>query len=188
MSIRSTNVYEERSLGIFEEPPIDENEEPNDLNSLPSRKERIGRYLGWHLRRQMSIGAYIHLPYVRPCVSLSLRLVLTPNSGMVDIWWLVWAVFVVAIIERENLLDESKKWFDLFRVLFEIVSAFGGIGLSLGLPSVRIQTLSGFVLPTVLICVLLFCKGQLFVLRCNASAFEARDYCYHVSVKFGGLG
>ena len=55
---------------------------------------------------------------------------------MTDIWWLVWVIFIVAIIERKNLLDDSKKWFDLFRVLFELVSAFGGIGLSLGFPSV----------------------------------------------------
>lgn len=33
-------------------------------------------------------------------------------------------------------MDDNKKWFDLFRVLFELVSAFSGIGLSLGLPSV----------------------------------------------------
>jgi Trk-type K+ transport system membrane component len=48
--------------------------------------------------------------------------------------WLVWALFILAIIERKNLLDESKKWFDLFRVLFELVSVFGCIGLSLGFP------------------------------------------------------
>jgi len=35
-------------------------------------------------------------------------------------------------------MDESKKWFDLFRVLFELVSAFGGIGLTLGFPGVCI--------------------------------------------------
>ena len=46
-------------------------------------------------------------------------------------------MFIIAIIERKNLLDESMKWFNLFRVLFELVSAFGGIGLSLGFPSVR---------------------------------------------------
>lgn len=57
---------------------------------------------------------------------------------ILDIWWLVWAVFLVAIIERANIMDESRKWFDLFRVLFELVSAFGGIGLSLGLPNVCI--------------------------------------------------
>ncbi|KAJ7586206.1 potassium transporter [Mycena floridula] len=104
MSIRSTNVYEERSLGVFEEPPEDD-EEPDDMSKLEPR-QRIGRYVGWHLRRQLSI----------------------------DIWWLVWGVFLVAIIERHDLLDESKKWFDLFHVLFELVSAFGGIGLSLGVP------------------------------------------------------
>ncbi|KAJ7166615.1 potassium transporter, partial [Mycena filopes] len=105
MTIRSTNVYESESLGVFEEPPPDEDEEPTNLESYEPR-ERVGRYLLWHLDRQMSI----------------------------DIWWLVWGVFLVAVIERHNLLDEDKKWFDLFRIVFELVSAFGGIGLSLGFP------------------------------------------------------
>ncbi|KAJ7145738.1 cation transport protein-domain-containing protein [Mycena epipterygia] len=106
MTIRSTNVYESESLGVFEEPPDEEDEEPTNLETFAPR-ERIGRYLLWHLDRQLSI----------------------------DIWWLVWGVFLVAVIERHNLLDEEKKWFDMFRILFELVSAFGGIGLSLGLPS-----------------------------------------------------
>ncbi|EDR09603.1 uncharacterized protein LACBIDRAFT_326076 [Laccaria bicolor S238N-H82] len=104
--LKRNHRYEEQSLGVFERPPDQEDEEPNDLGKLETRRERVGRYVGWHLRRQMSI----------------------------DIWWLVWGVFLVAIIERNNLLDESKKWFDIFRILFELVSAFGGIGLSLGFP------------------------------------------------------
>ncbi|KAJ7079638.1 potassium transporter [Mycena belliarum] len=106
MTIRSTNVYESESLGVFEEPPPEEDEEPTNLETYEPR-ERVGRYLLWHLDRQMSI----------------------------DIWWLVWGVFLVAVIERHNLLDEEKKWFDVFRIVFELVSAFGGIGLSLGFPS-----------------------------------------------------
>ncbi|KIY48549.1 TrkH-domain-containing protein [Fistulina hepatica ATCC 64428] len=105
MSIRSTNVYEEKSLGVFEFSP-DEPEPEKELNAVESTRERVGRYLGWHLRRQLYI----------------------------DIWWLVWGVFLVAIIERGPLMDENEKWFDLFRVIFELVSAFGGIGLSLGTP------------------------------------------------------
>jgi len=62
---------------------------------------------------------------------------------MIDLWWLIWAIFIIAIIERKNLLDDSKKWFDLFRVLFELVSAFGGIGLSLGFPSVCTRSFLG---------------------------------------------
>lgn len=59
--------YEERSLGVFEADPADETEEP-DLpeNGQVSRRERIGKYVGWHLRRQV---AY-------------------------DIWWLVCGIWV----------------------------------------------------------------------------------------------
>ncbi|KAJ7250788.1 potassium transporter [Mycena rebaudengoi] len=106
MTIRSTNVYESESLGVFEEAPPEEDEEPTNLDKFEPR-ERIGRYLLWHLERQLSI----------------------------DIWWLICGVFLVAVIERHNLLDEEKKWFDMFRIVFELVSAFGGIGLSLGFPS-----------------------------------------------------
>lgn len=152
MSIRSTNVYvlyrhivllvsdtcpysyEERSLGVFEEPADDEDEEPNDLTTLEPR-QRIGRYVGWHLRRQLSIG---ELPSISMCVHIFIVILI-----LADIWWLVWGVFLVAIVERNNLLDQDKKWFDLFRILFELVSAFGGIGLSLGFPSVRLLTLLG---------------------------------------------
>ncbi|KAJ8488399.1 hypothetical protein ONZ45_g13966 [Pleurotus djamor] len=105
LSIRSTNVYEEKSLGIFQVPPDEKDQEPTNLESLPPR-ERVGKYLDWHLRRQVSN----------------------------DMWWLVWSVFFIAIIERGSIMDENKKWFDMFRVLFELVSAFGGIGLTLGVP------------------------------------------------------
>lgn len=88
--------------------------------------------MGWHLRRQLSIGEFVNgIGSTVPIDSSVLLLV-----ARVDIWWLVWAVFIVAIVERDNLMDDDKKWFDLFRVLFELVSAFGGIGLSLGLPTV----------------------------------------------------
>ncbi|THH31587.1 hypothetical protein EUX98_g2629 [Antrodiella citrinella] len=65
MSIRSTNVYEEQSLGVFEAEPEDSDEEPALGESQGSRSERISKYFGWHLRRQV---AY-------------------------DIWWLVWGIF-----------------------------------------------------------------------------------------------
>ncbi|KAG7447157.1 TrkH-domain-containing protein [Guyanagaster necrorhizus] len=112
MSIRSTNTYEEGSLGVFEEPLLDEEEFEDKDKELgdPKDKEprqRVARYLGWHLSRQMSD----------------------------DIWWMVGGIFLVAIIERDSILDDNEKWFNMFRVLFELVSAFSGIGMSLGFPS-----------------------------------------------------
>ncbi|KAJ7863239.1 potassium transporter [Mycena leptocephala] len=132
MTIRSTNVYESESLGVFEEPPAEEDEEPTGLEKLEPR-ERIGRYLLWHLDRQMSI----------------------------DIWWLVWGVFLVAVIERHNLLDEDKKWFDMFRIVFELVSAFGGIGLSLGVPYVSLSHFSGGLRPlSKLVIIVVMVRGR----------------------------
>lgn len=89
MSIRSTNVYEEQSLGVFELPPEDEEEEPNLSEHKGSRRERIGKYFGWHLRRQV---AY-------------------------DIWWLVCGIFLICIIERTKIMDEANApWFNVFRI------------------------------------------------------------------------
>ena len=60
-SVRSTNVYEEKSLGIFEEEE-DEDEAMEDIENeaaYPKSDGRVaiwGRYLGRHVRHQLSYG------------------------------------------------------------------------------------------------------------------------------------
>ncbi|KAH8982284.1 TrkH-domain-containing protein, partial [Lactarius akahatsu] len=109
MSVRSTNVYEERSLGIFEDEEDDidiENEE--DYPVTDSRVAVWGRYLARHTRRQLSF----------------------------DMWWLAFALFLICVAERSQLRNpENASWFTTFAVFFEIVSAYGTVGLSLGIPS-----------------------------------------------------
>jgi len=54
-SVRSTNVYEERSLGISE----DENDDQENEADHPESDSGVavwGRYLGRHVRRQLSFG------------------------------------------------------------------------------------------------------------------------------------
>lgn len=67
MSIRATNVYElgvasalcdldyryeERSLGVFKPSLADEQEPALDS----SDRELVGKYLAWHLKRQLAFG------------------------------------------------------------------------------------------------------------------------------------
>ncbi len=52
MSVRSTNVYEERSLGVFGD---ELEEEPED--SKPGA-EAVAKYLGFHARRQLAFGEW----------------------------------------------------------------------------------------------------------------------------------
>lgn len=51
LSVRSTNVYEEKSLGLFG----DEVEE-DDLSEEGSGAHAVAKYIGWHARRQLAFG------------------------------------------------------------------------------------------------------------------------------------
>ena len=52
-SVRSTNVYEEKSLGIFYE----EDRSEEAFNPVGNRATVWGRYLAKHARKQLSFGA-----------------------------------------------------------------------------------------------------------------------------------
>ncbi|KAJ4293347.1 low affinity potassium transporter [Kalmusia sp. IMI 367209] len=91
ISMRKTNVYEEKSLGIWS------NEEDEGAENS---------YLGTHVRRQLSF----------------------------DLWYVFLGFFVIAIVEGHRLENTNEYAFTLFSVLFEIVSAYGTVGLSLGYP------------------------------------------------------
>ncbi|KAI0823989.1 TrkH-domain-containing protein [Trametes gibbosa] len=117
MSVRSTNVYEAGSLGVYESG--DEDDELNDdahwNRPSESRVAIWGRYLARHARRQLSF----------------------------DMWWLAVSLFLLCIIERPSLTDPSKQsYFNIFALLFELVSAYGTVGLSLGIPGLN-YSLSG---------------------------------------------
>lgn len=100
LSVRSTNVYEERSLGVF-------TEDDEDYETDEKGAQAVAKYLGWHARRQLAF----------------------------DIWWLAFALWLVCIIERGQINNEANAtWFTIFNIIFELVSAYGTVGLSLGVP------------------------------------------------------
>jgi Trk-type K+ transport system membrane component len=94
MSIRQSNVYEEKSLGVWAGDASEEDQgEPSS-------------YLSHHLRRQLSF----------------------------DLWFVFLGFFLIAIIEGNRLENTNEYAFSLFSVLFEIISAYGTVGLSQGFP------------------------------------------------------
>lgn len=112
ISVRKTNVYEEKSLGIY-----NDHAENADEGTEPS-------YVGTHLRRQLSF----------------------------DLWYIFLGLFLIAIIEGDRIQDTNDAAFTMFSVLFEVVSAYGTVGLSLGYPgtnasfSAQFRTLSKLVI------------------------------------------
>lgn len=53
-----------------------------------------------------------------------------------DPWWLLLAIFLICIVERPGLATQAPSFstFSTFSVIFEAVSAYGTVGLSLGVP------------------------------------------------------
>ncbi|KAH8828423.1 cation transport protein-domain-containing protein [Flagelloscypha sp. PMI_526] len=101
ISVRSTNVYEEQSLGIFK--GHDEEEDDENFETHGPRMTVWSRYLALHARRQLSF----------------------------DMWW-------IALALRSGLDDvENFSWFNIFTMIFELVSAYGTVGLSLGANNVN---------------------------------------------------
>ncbi|PTB64354.1 hypothetical protein BBK36DRAFT_57231 [Trichoderma citrinoviride] len=118
ISIRRTNVYEERSLGVYHDRSDDDDSEASALD-----------YVGTHLRRQLSF----------------------------DLWYVFLGFFLLAITEGGKIVGGR---FDLFAVLFEIVSAYGTVGLSMGVPGVNASLSSQFSVPGKLIIVAMQIRGR----------------------------
>lgn len=130
MSVRATNVYEERSLGLFDDDDSDEEDEEEQEASETKGAHAVAKYVGWHARRQLAF----------------------------DMWWIALALWLVCIIERGNLnRTDNAEWFNTFNVIFELVSAYGTVGLSLGAGnqnyslSGELRTLSKLVIIVVMI-------------------------------------
>ncbi|SCW03223.1 LAFE_0G05710g1_1 [Lachancea fermentati] len=127
ISIRRTNVYEEQSLGIYGE----DGEEAREENSEFERKmdHSARSFIGAHLRRQLSF----------------------------DLWFLFLGLFILCISEGPKIKDPKEPDFTVFQVLFEVVSAYGTVGLSLGYPntdqsfSAQFNTFSKLVIIAMLI-------------------------------------
>lgn len=119
ISIRRTNVYEERSLGMYD----------NGADDGDTQQASALSYVGTHLRRQLSF----------------------------DLWFVFLGFFVLCISEGGKIQD---KRFDVFSVLFESVSAYGTVGMSMGAPGVNASLCSQFSVVGKLVIIALQIRGR----------------------------
>lgn len=64
------------------------------------------------------------------------------NQLSFDLWWIMLGVFLIVIAESDRVADNADPAFSVFAILFEVVSGYGNVGLSLGYPTVM-TSLSG---------------------------------------------
>lgn len=51
-----------------------------------------------------------------------------------DAWWLALAIFLIMVIEGSQF-EANPAVFSVFNVIFEVVSGYGCVGISVGLPN-----------------------------------------------------
>ena len=125
--MRNSNPYEERSLGIYSG-DLDQEEsnartEANSNSVLRGAKAR----LGWLHRFTVAARAPRN-DQRSTFVRQQLRAQLSH-----DAWWIALAVFLIMIIEGARF-DSNPTVFSCFNVIFEVVSGYGCVGISTGVP------------------------------------------------------
>ncbi|OTB08575.1 hypothetical protein M426DRAFT_18673 [Hypoxylon sp. CI-4A] len=118
ISIRRTNVYEEKSLGVY-----------SSVYEADDNNQSSMSYVGTHLRRQLSF----------------------------DLWYIFVGYFILTITEGPRLMSGD---FSMFAVLFEIVSAYGTVGLSLGYTGVNASLCSQFTVIGKLVVIAMQIRGR----------------------------
>ncbi|KAH7114074.1 potassium transporter [Dactylonectria macrodidyma] len=64
------------------------------------------------------------------------------NQLSFDLWYIFLGIFCICIAEAGHIMDDDDPAFAVFPIFFEVVSAYGNVGLSLGYPTIS-ASLSG---------------------------------------------
>ena len=140
ITMRNSNVYEERSLGIYADDPMGKNPDSersffkgmkHRLTAHGNSKEPRGYFVRQQLRAQIA-----H-----------------------DIWILVLAVILITIIETSQF-EADPVDYSVFNILFEVVSGYGTVGISVGLPNVAYSFCGGWHALSKLILCFVMIRGR----------------------------
>lgn len=129
ITIRHSNVYEERSLGIYaDEDEDDEESQPPKLGNLAST-----------FRRTFTSGIsnpFPSTPNIHQKRTAGTQFLRQQIRGQLahDLWWLAVAVLLISCIEVSNF-NRDPVTYSVFNIMFEVVSGYGCVGISTGLPN-----------------------------------------------------
>lgn len=175
ITMRHSNVYEERSLGIYADDP-DPVMDPEHGKASSSGLQRhhtnhsttSGQRRGQTKAAQISTAFKHHFALHGVGVAAQenntdgrLNFIRQQIQGQVahDIWFLVLAVLAISIIETKHFLSDPVTY-SVFNVIFEVVSAYGTVGISTGLPNAAYSFSGGWYTGSKLVLCLVMLRGR----------------------------
>ncbi|KAI9803865.1 MAG: hypothetical protein M1825_001745 [Sarcosagium campestre] len=129
ITMRNSNVYEERSLGIYSDDPPALLGDNGNAEKGQEARQKAQQQSSSRLQRVLTPGPTIPPQQSKAYfVSEQLRLQLAH-----DLWALVLAVLFITIIETSSF-ESQPQTYSVFNILFEVMSGYGCVGISTGLP------------------------------------------------------
>ena len=157
VTIRNTNVYEERSLGIYANDHLAEDQRHHaSLGSFvghikaiksPPSSEKQGQESGAsHIDENNTSRSYFVRQQLRSQLSH-------------DIWWICLAVLFITIAEAPHFTNDPVSY-STFNIIFEVVSGYGCVGISVGLPDQNYSFCGGWYTISKLILIAVMLRGR----------------------------
>ncbi|KAL8761102.1 MAG: hypothetical protein Q9184_002753 [Pyrenodesmia sp. 2 TL-2023] len=160
ITMRNSNVYEERSLGIYTEEPKDNVQNANgaELQPVQSPSSRKDAFITGVKRRMTVNPAANSKPATTETHGYFVRQQLRGQLAH-DLWWVVLAILFITIIETSSF-ERDPVNYSVFNIIFEVISAYGTVGLSVGLPNVAYSFSGGWHILSKLILCAVMIRGR----------------------------
>jgi len=132
ITMRNSNVYEERSLGIYAGDKYEKRETESQTSEIspPFRRTR------WYFIKEQAQRQLGH-----------------------DIWFCVISMILITCIQTASF-ERDPINYSVFNIIFEVVSAYGCVGLSIGLPNEDYSFCGGWHLTGKLILCAVMLRGR----------------------------
>ena len=130
ITMRNSNVYEERSLGIYAQ-DLKEGQRETDCHDPNSIRRTRMYFVRTQIQRQLG-----H-----------------------DLWFVIACMILVVWIETDSY-EKDPVNYSIFNIIFEVVSAYGCVGLSIGLPNKNYSFCGQWHTPAKLILCALMLRGR----------------------------
>lgn len=154
ITMRHSNVYEERSLGIY----ADDSAPKEDLESGGPKLGTLAN------RLRKTITTTFSYPYPSAPVAqdgTGTHFIRQQIRGQLahDLWWLVLATLFISCIEVSNF-ERDPVTYSVFNIMFEVISGYGSVGISTGLPNEAYSFSGGWHVSSKLILCAVMLRGR----------------------------
>lgn len=156
ISMRHSNVYEEKSLYIYDE-EMSNNSTAGRSSGLgvPRLLHDIMSIFPGSEARRAAVGGRVAEEESRvEFIGQQLRSQLSH-----DLWWLMLATLAIVVVETQHFLEDPATY-SVFNVAFEVVSAYGCVGISTGVPHNAFSLSGGFYPGSKLILCAVMLRGR----------------------------